>query len=211
MIVGILVGTLFWQTDSSASKVSVLFQSMFYACTAQMVAIGRQFSDRSIFYKHQDANFFPTYAYVFGKSVASIPIAITGTFCQVDWRPLYSFVAANKITFQLSIFKDAICYGTAVYFLVGLSYNDGASVANYFIFLLLVFTASLTTGLFFMIYSASVRVVTTARACIALATVVFLVVCGFTVQPGEHPRRPLLLVVLGDFYSLTPLPSLDQT
>ena len=70
---------------------------------------------------------------------------------------------------------------------VGLAVNDGASIANYFIFLLLLFTISLTTGLFFMIYSASVRVVTIAQAAMALTAVGFVVFCGFTVQPDVIP------------------------
>ena len=57
IIVGILVGTLFWQTDSHISKISALFQSMFYACVAQMVSVTRQFPERSIYYKHQ-GNFY---------------------------------------------------------------------------------------------------------------------------------------------------------
>jgi len=148
---------MFWQTELQSSKVSALFQSMFFSCVAQMGFVTRQFPERSIFYKHQDANFFPASAYVFGKSVASFPIAFT----------------------------DAICYGTVIYFCVGLAYEDGASIANYFVFLLILFTLSLTTGLFFMIYTASVRVVTIAQAAMSLTAVVFVVFCGFTVQPGK--------------------------
>jgi ABC-2 type transporter len=159
IIVGTLVGTLFWQTTSPQSIVSAMFQSMFYASISQMVAIGKQFPERSIFYKHQDANFFPTWCYVFGKSIASIPLAII----------------------------DALFYGTLIYFFVGLAINDGASVANYFMFLLILFTTSLTTGLFFMVYSASVRDVTIAQAAMALTTVVLIVFCGFTVQPDVIP------------------------
>jgi ABC-2 type transporter len=159
VIVGIIVGTLFWQTDQSLSILSVLFQSMFYACISQMTSISKQFPERSIFYKHQDANFFPTWCYVLGKSVASFPIAIT----------------------------DAIGYGTLIYLCVGLAINDGAGVGNFFMFLLIVFATSLTTGLFFMIYSASLRVVTVAQAAMAITAVIFVVFSGFTVQPNVIP------------------------
>lgn len=124
-----------------------------------MTAIVRQFPERSIFYKHQDANFFPTWAYVFGKSMASCPIAFT----------------------------DAICYGTVIYFFVGLAYNDGAKISSYFMFLLLLFAISLTTGLFFSMYSALVRVVTIAQAAMSLTAVVFILFSGFTVQPDVIP------------------------
>lgn len=125
-----------------------------------MTNIVRQFPDRSIFYKHQDAQFFPTWAYVFGRSMASTPIAFT----------------------------DAICYGTVIYFFVGLAYNDGANISSYFMFLLLLFATSLTTGLFFSMYSALVRVVTIAQAAMALTAVVFVLFSGFTVQPNVIPN-----------------------
>jgi ABC-2 type transporter len=75
-MIGILAGTLFWQAQDANSIIAILFQSMFYACVAQMGAITRQFPDRSIYYKQQDANFFPTWSYVLGRSIASIPIAV---------------------------------------------------------------------------------------------------------------------------------------
>lgn len=146
VIVGIVAGTLFWQTESVNSIISILFQSMFYACVAQMTAVVKQFPSRSIYYKQADANFFPTVTYVAGRSLASIPTACI----------------------------DAIGYGTVIYFFVGLAYNDGASIANYFVFLLLVFSLSLSTGLFFSMYSAMVREVTIAQACMAITAVLFV-------------------------------------
>ena len=139
---GIVAGTLFWQTENTNSIISIIFQSMFYSALAQMTLITKQFPFRSIFYKQQDANFFPTWSYVIGRSIATIPIACT----------------------------DALGYGTAIYFFVGLAapYNGADSIANFFVFLLLVFEISLTTGLFFSMYSASVKVVTISQACMAL-------------------------------------------
>lgn len=156
---GVVAGTLFWQTDSPGSIVSIIFQSMFYAAIAQMGMITKQFPFRSIFYKHQDANFFPTWSYVIGRSVATVPIAAT----------------------------DGLFYGTVIYFMVGLSFNNGATIANYFVFLLVVFLLSLTTGLFFSMYSAAVKVVTIAQACMALTAVMFVLFSGFTVQPDIIP------------------------
>jgi hypothetical protein len=142
IIMGVVAGTLFWQTDDPNSIVSIIFQSMFYAALAQMTLITKQFPFRSIFYKQQDANFFPTWSYVIGRSIATIPIACT----------------------------DALGYGTVIYFFVGLGapYNGADSISNFFVFLLIVFEVSLTTGLFFGMYSAAVKVVTIAQACMAL-------------------------------------------
>jgi len=74
-----------------------------------------------------------------------------------------------------------------VYFFVGLAINDGASVANYFVFLALMFTIALTSGLFFSIFSACVQDVTTAQACMAISAVLFVLFSGFTVQPDVIP------------------------
>jgi hypothetical protein len=38
-----------------------------------MTAAPEQLVDRSIFYKHQDADFYPTCSYVLGRSIALIP------------------------------------------------------------------------------------------------------------------------------------------
>ena len=54
-------------------------------------------------------------------------------------------------------------------------------------FLLITFSLSLTTGLFFSVYSATVRVVTTAQALMALTAIVFVLFSGFTVQPDVIP------------------------
>ena len=119
----------------------------------------------------KDANFFPTWCYVAGKSVASIPFAIA----------------------------DAVFYGTMVFFLVGLSINDGASVANYIVFVLLMFTVALTSGLFFSVFPTIVQDVTTAQACMAITAVVFVIFSGFTVQPDVIPSYWIWLYWLNYF------------
>lgn len=156
---GVVAGTLFWQTDDVNNIISILFQSMFYACIAQMTLVVRQFPARSIFYKQSTASFFPTWSYVVGRSVATIPIAFT----------------------------DAIGYGTVIYFFVGLAYDEGATLANYFIWLLLLFLLSLTTGLFFSMYSALAETINVAQALNALTAIVFVLFSGFTVQPDVIP------------------------
>ena len=73
---------------------------------------------------------------------------------------------------------DAVIFGTMVYFFVGLAINDGASAANYFVFLALMFAVALTSGLFFSVFSACVQDVTTAQACMAVTAVVFILFSG---------------------------------
>jgi ABC-2 type transporter len=74
---GIVVGTVFFQSTGVYSNVfSILFQSVLYQCLGAMVLIVKSFPARSIFYKQQDANFFPTWAYVLGRSLSTVPVAM---------------------------------------------------------------------------------------------------------------------------------------
>jgi hypothetical protein len=125
-----------------------------------MLLVVKQFPLRSIFYKQQDANFYPTWTYVVGRSVANIPSALI----------------------------DSFLYGTIVFFFSGLAVNDGASVVNYIVFVLSLFVLSLTTGLFFSMYSAAVENISIAQAAMSVTTVVLMLFCGFTVQPDVIPE-----------------------
>jgi ABC-type multidrug transport system permease subunit len=124
-----------------------------------MLFVVKQFPLRSIFYKQQDANFYPTWTYVVGRSVATIPSAAI----------------------------DSFLYGSIVFFFAGLAFNDGASFANYIVFLLSLFVLSLTTGLFFSMYSAALRDINIAQAAMALSVIVLVLFSGFTVQPDVIP------------------------
>jgi energy-coupling factor transporter ATP-binding protein EcfA2 len=61
-IMGIVVGTLFYQNKSPQDLMGVLFQSVFFCSLGAMLLVVAQFPARSIFYKHQDARFFPTWS-----------------------------------------------------------------------------------------------------------------------------------------------------
>ena len=65
---------------------------------------------------------------------------------------------------------DGLIYGSITYWFVGLAYNDGASVANYFIYLFLLFYISLSAGLLFSIFSSVVRDRTLAQAAMAVSS-----------------------------------------
>jgi hypothetical protein len=83
---------------------------------------------------------------------------------------------------------DALYFGSFIYFLVGLALNQGdASVANYFLFMLILFISAWTSGLFFSIYSSCIQNVTSAQALLAVTLILMLLFCGFTVQPDVIP------------------------
>ena len=113
---------------------------------------------------------------------------------------------------------DAVIFGSMVYFFVGLAINDGASVANYFVFVALMFTISFTSGLFFSVFSSCVQDVTTAQAAMAVVAVVFVLFSGechccyriilshkmHVVEKSclEQRLRPGLLIFFGGFFRL---------
>lgn len=65
-----------------------------------MTIVIKQFPDRGVFYKQQDASFFPAWTYVVGRSVAAIPNAMIdavgyGTFY---WcRSKFSVIVASAL------------------------------------------------------------------------------------------------------------------
>ena len=169
---GTIVGTVFFQQASDPRTVlSVLFQSLLYSLVGSIVRVRNQFFDRPVFYKQQDAMFFPSWSYVLGCSMASIPNALF----------------------------DAVGYGSFIFWLVGLAYNDGATIANYFIFMLLLFITSLTAGLVFGVFSASVRDITTSQACMAILALVCILFSGYTVQPDVIPAYYIWIYWLNCF------------
>lgn len=156
---GIVAGTVFWQqSDDPQSVMGILFQSMFFVSVGAMLKVPGQFEPRSIFYKQQDANFFPTWTFVAGRSLAGMPTSLI----------------------------DGILYGSIIYWFVGLNSSDG--LASYFQFMLLLISGSMAAGLVFSIFSATVRDRSTAQACMSVCIVLLVLFSGFTVQPNVIPE-----------------------
>mmetsp|Transcript_10621 Transcript_10621/g.23582 ORF Transcript_10621/g.23582 Transcript_10621/m.23582 type:complete len:1476 (+) Transcript_10621:75-4502(+) len=158
VILGVVVGTIFWQANVG-SLIGAIFQSIFVQVIGAMLLIVKQFPYRSIFYKQQDANFYPTWTYVAGRSVANIPNSLI----------------------------DSFLFGTIIYWFAGLAFGDGAGIGNFFMWLLILFMTSLSTGLFFGIFPAAMAVVTIAQAAMAVLVVMFILFSGFAIQPDVIP------------------------
>jgi len=73
VVMGMSVGAVFWQTDSTSSIFGVLFQGTLFIMLGAMTSAPGQLLDRSIFYRHKDANFYPTFAYIIGRAFAMVP------------------------------------------------------------------------------------------------------------------------------------------
>ena len=155
MVMGLIAGTLFWQgSDDPTSVLGILFQSLFYVSVGAMLKIPAQFADRGVFYKQQDANFFPPSTYVLARSIAGIPASVI----------------------------DGIVYGTIVFWFVGLAFDEGASVANYFMFMLLIFVTSMTASLIFGIFSTVTRNQSIGQAGLAVSIFLMVLFSGYTVS-----------------------------
>ena len=132
-------------------------QLLFHSTAVLLIV--KQFPQRSIFYKQQDANFFPTWSYVIGRSISNIPTSLI----------------------------DSFLFGTIIYWFAGLAFGDGATIGSYFMFLLILFMTSYSMGLLFSIFPSIFPVVTIAQAGMAVMVVIFMLFSGFTVQPDIVP------------------------
>jgi ABC-type multidrug transport system ATPase subunit len=155
LLMGLIAGTLFWQaSDDTTSVLGILFQSMFFIAIGGILKVAPQYAVRGILYKQQDANFFPTWSYVAGRSLSTLP--------------------ASAI--------DGLLYGSIIFWFVGLAWNDGASFGNYIMFILLSTMASIGIGLLFSIFSAITRDRAQGQAMMSVTIVVLVLFSGFTVR-----------------------------
>ena len=155
LMMGIISGTVFWQSaDDVSSVLGILFQSAMFIAIGAMTKVPPQYAVRGVLYKHQDANFFPTWTFVVGRSIASMPTSII----------------------------DGLVYGTIIYWFVGLAHNDGASFGNYVMFVLITTFFSTGIGLLLSIFSAVTKDRGTGQACTAVSFVLFILFSGFTVS-----------------------------
>eukprot|EP00536_Pseudo-nitzschia_multiseries_P009814 jgi/Psemu1/242415/estExt_Genewise1.C_2850020 len=160
LLMGVIAGTVFWQgSDEVSSVLGILFQSMLFVALGAMMKVPPQYAVRGVFYKHQDANFFPTWTYVVGRSIATIPASII----------------------------DGLVYGTMVYWFVGLARNNGASFGNYIMFVMITMFSSIGIGLLFSIFSAITKERSTGQAYMSVSMVLLILFSGFTVTPNNIP------------------------
>lgn len=73
VIMGLSVGGVFFQTTAISSIYGALFQLNLFIMLGAMVVVPDQVSDRSIYYKHLEANFYGAFPYVLGRALALLP------------------------------------------------------------------------------------------------------------------------------------------
>ncbi len=117
-VMGLVIGTVFYkQGDDPFSGVGVLFQTLLFLSIGTLPFVITQVDSRVVVYKHQELNFYPTWIFILARFVALLP----------------------------AIVLDIIIYGTVVFFLSNMAYNDGATLWNFLIFLLLIFLNATAT------------------------------------------------------------------
>ena len=97
LITGLINGTVFYQVSDPVSVIGVVFQSVMFISLGAMLKIAPQIDTRGVFYKEQDANFYPTWTFVLGRSLAGLPSSL----------------------------QDSLIYGSLIYWLVGLAPTAG--------------------------------------------------------------------------------------
>ena len=117
LAMGLTVGAVFFNTDLNSSYFGVLFQGNLFILLGAMASAPEKITDRAMFYKHNDSNFYPAASYVIGQALALIP--------------------------QMMI--DVLIFGTLVYWMVG--FAPGGFVLYLVLFLTFNFSVGQLFGL----------------------------------------------------------------
>lgn len=117
---GSIVGTVFWQTTDPQSMMGVVFYAVLFISMGTLGTIIPQFDSRRIFYKEQDANFFPTWTFVLARALAGIPSSLA----------------------------DSLIFGTLVYWLAGFAPSAGNYFVFLLLLMAFAFTCCLMFSIF---------------------------------------------------------------
>ncbi|VEU39363.1 unnamed protein product [Pseudo-nitzschia multistriata] len=143
-IMGVSVGGVFYQTDDVISILGVLFQGMLFVMLGGMVTAPSFVSERLIYYKQNDANYYGAFSFVFAKAVSKLP--------------------------QTTL--DCTIFGTILYYMVGLAPQPEYFFV--FFGIVLVFNILMSELLFiFSTFASTSSMVQTASACIVFIFMLF--------------------------------------
>jgi len=120
LIMGLVVGTTFFQIDDPQTFMGVVFQCVFFVSMGAMLKVAPQIDVRGVFYKEQDANFYPTWIYVLARALAGIPTSL----------------------------QDALIYGSLVYWMAGFTYQASSYFMFLLLILLCAFTCGVMFSFF---------------------------------------------------------------
>ena len=113
VLMGVSVGGVFNSVENEISITGALFQAGLFIMLSAIQASSAMVSDRVIFYKHADSNFYSAWPFVVGRTLSNLPQTVA----------------------------DVILFGSILYFMVGLAGRE--SVSNYVTFLSILIMFSL--------------------------------------------------------------------
>ncbi|EKX34927.1 hypothetical protein GUITHDRAFT_48863, partial [Guillardia theta CCMP2712] len=97
LLQSVMLGTIFWQTDNDAMKIPMLFLLASLMSMSNMYVVDVTIGKRSIFYKHRDSGFYPTWIYVMAELLSELPLQLLEVV-------IVSFISFFFVGFQLSTF-----------------------------------------------------------------------------------------------------------
>lgn len=113
ILMGVSVGGVFNNINDEISITGALFQAGLFIMLGAIQSASSMVTDRLIFYKHADANFYSAWPFVVGRTLSNLPQAIA----------------------------DVVLFGTILYYMVGLA--DRQDFVNFLVFLSILIAFSL--------------------------------------------------------------------
>jgi ABC-type multidrug transport system ATPase subunit len=158
IINGASVGGVFINAEDFISIQGALFQTGIFVLLGSLQTSAGLVSDRVLFYKHADANFYSAWPYVCGRTLSQIP---------------------------QTLLLDTVVSGTVFYFMIGLA--DRESASNFFTFLLILFLFSLVMNQQLAVFAsfASEARLQVYSACTLFVAILF---SGFILPPSTIPN-----------------------
>lgn len=159
---GLFLGGMFWQKggEDLESVLGILFQILTYVMLGPQIFQKGELERRPIFYRQRNANFYPTWTFVLGRSLAGVPCAII----------------------------DGLLFGSLVYFMAGLGGSGVGVIWNFITYQIILLVTTMATGAFFSIFSAALPDLSSAMGIAVFATVINYLFSGFTVLKSVIPR-----------------------
>ncbi|KAH9113415.1 hypothetical protein AeMF1_012378, partial [Aphanomyces euteiches] len=157
LLMGFLYSTTFYQVNPNLAQVmyGVIFQAILFLGLGQIALLPSFMESRAIYYKQRSANFYRTSSFVIAQTITQVPFSI----------------------------REAVVFGTIIYWVSGLVSDVGA----FFIFelIMLIINVLFATWFFFIaVVSPNLDV---ANPLSMVCVLFFIIFAGFIVQSGDIP------------------------
>ena len=185
IIVGLLIGTLFWQMGldqlGGTNRISLMFFCITFTAMGAVASLPQVVEERRIFYHQRASHFFRTISYFLSSLVMDIPLS----------------------------FLEGIIFTTLVFWMTGLynsQYNYLEIIIQYIVFVLVLLVSNITSKQFCRFCAASTPNLGFASSVGSSVLCIWLVFAGFLIPRSSIPMYWLPLNLLSPFrYTLESL------